>query len=92
LHYCAATCISSAFECFAGVCGSWIHCLMPMVEILAIHFPGKNILLAAGRADALQKVDTRSPFARDFGRPTDSSFNLSRAPLTVFRERSLNLP
>jgi hypothetical protein len=57
LQYHAATSVSSASECFAGICGYWRHHMKPIVVILGIHLPGKKVVLTASPADALKKVD-----------------------------------
>jgi hypothetical protein len=75
LQYYAATRISSASECFVGICGYWRHQMKPAVVILGIHFPGKKVVLTASPADALKKVDIPSSLERYLGRPTDSSFD-----------------
>jgi hypothetical protein len=49
--------------------------LKPSVQVLNIHLPGKKIVLAAGRTEALQKVDIPSPVERYLGRPMESSFD-----------------
>jgi hypothetical protein len=67
LLYFAATRISSASECFAGICGYWRHHMKPIVIILGIHLSGQKIVLTSGHADALQKVDVPSPRERNFG-------------------------
>jgi hypothetical protein len=40
LQYYAATRISSASKCFAGLCGYWQHHMKPIVHVLGIHLPG----------------------------------------------------
>jgi hypothetical protein len=74
-QYFAATRVSSASECFAGICGYWRHHMKPTVIILGIHLPGQKIVLTTGRADALQKADVPSPLEMYLGRPKDSSFH-----------------
>jgi hypothetical protein len=49
--------------------------MKPTVQILAIHLPGKKIMLVAGPADAVDWVDIPSALERYLGLPTDSSFS-----------------
>jgi hypothetical protein len=70
LEYFAATRISSACECFAGICGYWRHHLKPTVNLLTIHLQGKKIVLASDRDDEQMKADIPSRLERYFGRPT----------------------
>jgi hypothetical protein len=44
----AATRISSASECFAGICGYWRHHMKPTVHVFGIHLPGQKIVLTSG--------------------------------------------
>jgi hypothetical protein len=48
LQYYAATRISSASECFAGICGYCRHHMKPTVHGLGIHLPGQKIVLTSG--------------------------------------------
>jgi hypothetical protein len=74
-QYYAATSISSASECFAGICGYWRHHMKPIVHVLGSHLPGQKIVLTSGPGDALEKVNIPSPLERYFGRPIDSSYD-----------------
>jgi hypothetical protein len=75
LYYYPATRISSASEYLAGICGYWRHHLKPSVQILNIHLPGKKIVLATGRTEAVQRADISSPVEKYFGRPMESPFD-----------------
>jgi hypothetical protein len=75
LHYYAATRVSSASECFAGICGFWRHHIKPTVQFLGIHLPGKKIVLRAAPVDPVESVGIPSPIEKYLGRPTDSSFD-----------------
>jgi hypothetical protein len=75
LHCYAATRISSASECFAGIFGNRRHDMKPTVQILGMHLPGKKIVLTAWPADAVEKLDIRSPLERYLGCPTDISLD-----------------
>jgi hypothetical protein len=56
LHYYAANRISSACECFAGICGYWRHHMEPASPILGIRLPQQKIVLTFGPANALTKT------------------------------------
>jgi DNA polymerase III delta prime subunit len=71
----AATRISSASECFAGICGYWRHHMKPSVRILGIHLPGQKIVLTSGPGDSRDKIDIPSPLERYFGRPKDCRYD-----------------
>jgi hypothetical protein len=75
LQYYAATRISSASECFAGICGHWRHHMKPAVLILGIDLPGQKNSLTSGPANALEKIDIPSPLKRYFGRPREGSYD-----------------
>jgi hypothetical protein len=75
LQYYAATRISCASECIAGICGYWPHHMKPTVHVLGIHLPGQKIVLTSWPGGALEKIDIPSPLERYFGRPIDSSYD-----------------
>jgi hypothetical protein len=75
LQYYAGTRISSASECFAGICEYWRHHLKSIVHLLGIHLPGQKMVLTSGLGDALEKINIPSPLERDFSRPIDSSYD-----------------
>jgi hypothetical protein len=75
LQYYAATRISSASECFAGICGYWQHNMTPAAYVLGIHLPGQKVVLTSDPGDVLEKIDIPSPLERYFGRLTDSSYD-----------------
>jgi hypothetical protein len=75
LEYYVATRISSASECFAGICGNWRRHMKPTVHVLGIHLPGQTIVLTSGPGDALEKIDIPNPLERHFGRPIDSLYD-----------------
>jgi hypothetical protein len=75
LQYYAATRISSASECFTGICGYWQHHMKPTVHVLGVHLLGQKIVLTSGPGDALEKSDILSPLEGYFGRPIDSSYD-----------------
>jgi hypothetical protein len=71
----AATRISSVSECFAGICGHWLHHMKRTVHVLGIHLPRQKIVLISGLGDALEKIDIPNPLKRCFGRSIDSSYD-----------------
>jgi hypothetical protein len=75
LEYYAATRVLSAPECFAQIAGFWRHHLNPTVLIFSIHLEGKKVVLAASRADALDRIDIPSPVERYFNRPDGSPYD-----------------
>jgi hypothetical protein len=75
LQYYAAIRISSASECFDGICGYWRRHMKPTVHVLGIHLPGQKIVLTSRLGDALGKIDISGPLERYFGRPIDSSYD-----------------
>jgi hypothetical protein len=75
LEYFAASRISSACECFAGICGYWRHHMKPAVTVLNIHLEGKKVVLALDRADEQRKADIPSRLERYFGRPATSKYD-----------------
>jgi hypothetical protein len=74
LEYFAATRISSACECFAGICGYWRHHLKPTVVALNLHLEGQKVVLVFGQHDEREKVDAPSRLERYFGRPLGAKF------------------
>jgi hypothetical protein len=75
LEHFAATRISSACECFAGICGFWRHHIKPAVEVLNIHLEGQKIVWACDQRDAEMKIDLPSRLERYFGRPNDEKYD-----------------
>jgi hypothetical protein len=84
LHHYAAARISSASKCFPGIWGYWLHHLKPSVQILNVRLPGKNIVLKAGPADVLEKVDIPGPLEKYLGRRRDGSFDQVSSGRHVF--------
>jgi hypothetical protein len=60
MQYYTTSRISSASECFAGICGYWRRYMKPTVHVLGIHLPGQKIVLTSGPGDALEKTDTQA--------------------------------
>jgi hypothetical protein len=77
LQYYAITRISSACECFPGICGYWPHHMRPTVQILGVHLPGPAIIVASGLTNALEKAGIPIPLERYFSRPIDSLYDQS---------------
>jgi hypothetical protein len=73
-HY-AVICIPSASERFAGILGHWRRHVKPTVHIPGTHLPGEKIILRSGPDGALEKINLPSPLERQFGCPTDSSYD-----------------
>jgi hypothetical protein len=73
LQYYAATLISFASECFAGISGYLRHHMKPIVHVLGIHIPAQKIVLRSEHGDALEKIDIPGPLERYFGSPSNSS-------------------
>jgi hypothetical protein len=49
--------------------------MKPTVRSLGVHLPGKKVILAACKPEALMKVDSPSPLERYLGRSADESFD-----------------
>jgi hypothetical protein len=75
LQYYAATRISSASECVAGIDGFWRQHLKPTVRMPSIRLPGKKIILISGGPSDFEKVEIPSPLERYLGRLTDSLYD-----------------
>jgi hypothetical protein len=67
--------VTSACECFAGICDFWRHHMKPTVRSLGIHLPGKKVVLAACQSDPLGRVDIPSPLERYLNRCPDVRFD-----------------
>jgi hypothetical protein len=74
LEYFAASRVSSACECFAGISGYWRHHIKPAVVVLSLHLPGKKVVLAVDKRQGERKMDLPSRLERYFGRPLGQDF------------------